>query len=194
MDKQQKLSEVKVLIENLKTIEEFENPNKSSIPSFIFGFLPIVNIVNVYSCLRRRVASEGKSILYYIANIATLGGLLSGFFAVMCLRGSKNETLASSKYEVIYRQLMHLIKSLNRRHKTYVKDVLKSYDPKFKQLKVKYPDVNELNKNNVASEYGKLIDEIVLKLLETIRSFINDYDNTTISIFNELEKEAKKIK
>ena len=185
----------KLLIEQLELLEEFENPTKSGVLTFILGFLPIINILNIHTCIKKRALPLYKKIIYYGFAVFSLGGLLTAVLAYNCLDSSRNETLEASKYGVFFTKLMEFIKTLKGKHQKQIKKLTKTFDPDFKGLSIKYKEVNDANKEEVSKDYADIIEKMVIAIMKEIKSFINEYQDGPIkNKFSELESEARKIK
>lgn len=188
-------------VEILNYLEEFDTPTFKTQPvsngiKLMLSFIPIVNNVSVYQCVKRTNMSLGQKIIAVIfATFPVMGTML----LFSCIFGSMFESLAAANLIPYISKFVPFLNKLNsnysKENKIELQKIHDDYFLQFKQLKKQYPEVTDENKAEVAKVYG----ELTIKYFDSVINRISELYSTEMSqddlnTFKDLKVEFNKIK
>ena len=188
-------------VEILNYLEEFDAPTyktqgASNLIKLLLAGFPIINNFNMYQCIKRTTMTLGQKIYFFVfATFPFIGSML----LMICMLRSNLETLAAANlipFITKFGVFLHkLVSTYSKENKVKLQEIHDSYFLQFKQLKKKYPIVNDENQLDIAKEYGQLAinyyNEVIIKIEELYSDQLSKDD---LDDFKEFKSEFAKIK
>lgn len=196
------INELRYIQTGNEYIEEFNTvlinkPNYGDTTKLLFSFIPIYNGLTTYSYLKRTTLSfPAKVILSLIANIP----IISSFYMLMSIIRSNSETISSSGIpDRFIVRLINFVRSVSKLRspddKLVIDNLDNNYINEYKRLKMRFPEVNNENQQEVVQAYSIVFTKYVSEYISTIDSLLkNKMDKEQLQEFNIIKREFNQFK